>query len=136
MNLVHLQERRAIRRAITIDCEVVRERDFKLVGRKSFDVSTDGMLVSTDLDIEPGDELLVSFKAMYGVHIDTEATAARIVRGLREHDHGPCVGVHFKGLDPVARHILRGSLRKVPPPLPRRARREVRIDYARTVLSI
>ncbi|HEX7664039.1 MAG TPA: PilZ domain-containing protein [Polyangiaceae bacterium] len=136
MNLIHLQERRAIRRAIKIDCEVVRERDFKLVGRTSFDVSTDGMLVSSDLDVEPGEELLVSFQAMYGVHIDTEAKVARIVRGLRAHDQGPCVGVEFKGLDPVSRHILRGSLRKVPPPLPRRARREVRIDYARTVLAI
>lgn len=136
MNLVHLQERRAIRRAIEIECQVVRERDFKLVGKKTFDLSTDGMLVPTSLDVEPGDDLIVSFQLMFGVHVDAEARAARIVRGLRSHDSGPCVGIRFNGLDPITRHILRGSLRKVPPPIPRRARREARIDYAATVLSI
>jgi len=141
MNLVQLQERRAIRRAIQIDCEVVRERDFKLVAKKTFDLSTDGMLVPTSLDVEPGEELLVSFSVTpFGIYFDTEATAARIVRGYRREDQGPCVGVKFNPLDPIARQILRGALRRVPPPLPRRATRidssRPRIDYARTVLSI
>ncbi|MEO7113233.1 MAG: PilZ domain-containing protein, partial [Polyangiaceae bacterium] len=118
MNLVQLQERRAIRRAIQIDCEVVRERDFKLVGKKTFDLSTDGMLVPTSLDVDPGDELIVSFyMTPLGIHFDTEATAARIIRGVRREDReGPCVGVQFRPLDPIARHILRGALRRVPPP--------------------
>jgi PilZ domain len=144
MNLIQLQERRAIRRAIQIDCEVVRERDFKLVGKKTFDLSTDGMLVPTSLDVDPGDELIVSFyMTPLGIHFDTEATAARIIRGVRREDReGPCVGVKFRPLDPIARHILRGALRRVPPPLPRRAAfaridsGRARIDYARTVLSI
>ena len=89
MNLIQLQERRAIRRAIQIDCEVVRERDFKLVGKKTFDLSTDGMLVPTSLDVDPGDDLIVSFyMAPLGIHFDTEATAARIIRGVRREDRG------------------------------------------------
>jgi hypothetical protein len=144
MNLIQLQERRAIRRAIQIDCEVVRERDFKLVAKKTFDLSTDGMLVPTSLDVEPGDDLIVSFyMTPLGIHFDTEATAARIIRGARSEDReGPCVGVKFRPFDPIQRHILRGALRRVPPPLPRRAAfaridsGRARIDYARTVLAI
>lgn len=136
MNVVHLQERGAMRRAAQIECQVVRERDFKLVGKRTFNLSTEGMLVPTSLDVEPGDELIVSFQLGFGVYVHTDAVAARLVRGLRQHDQGPCVGVRFNGLDPIARHILRGSLRRVPPPLPRRARSDVRIDYVKTILSI
>ena len=136
MNLIHLQERRAIRRAIQIECQVVRERDFKIVGERTVDLSTDGMLVPTELDVAPGEDLFVSFRLMYGIHVDVMGKVARMVRGLRAHDQGPCVGVKFAGLDAVTRHIMRGSLRKVPPPLPRRARRDSRIDYAATVLAI
>ncbi len=136
MNLIHLQERRAIRRAIQIDCQVVRERDFKIVGERTVDLSTDGMLVPTELDVEPGEELFVSFQLMFGIQVDVGGKIARLIRGLRTDDQGPCVGVKFDGLDPVTRHIMRGSLRKVPPPLPRRSRREARIDYAATVLAI
>lgn len=145
MNLIQLQERRAIRRAIQVECEVVRERGFKLLAKKTFDLSTDGMLVPTSTyDVDPGEELIVSFyMTPLGIHFDTEATAARIIRGVRREDkEGPCVGVKFKPLDPIQRHILRGALRRVPPPLPRRAAfaridsGRARIDYARTVLSI
>jgi c-di-GMP-binding flagellar brake protein YcgR len=144
MNLVQLQERRAIRRAIQIDCQVVRERDFKLVAKRTFDLSTDGMLVPTIYAVDPGEELIVSFfMTPLGIHFDTEATAARIIRGERREDReGRCIGVKFSPLDPIARHILRGALRRVPPPLPRRAAfaridsGRARIDYAATVRAI
>jgi hypothetical protein len=121
MSIVHLQERRAIRRAIQIDCQVVRTRDFRLVAETTFDLSTDGMLVPTSLDVAIGDELIVSFAAKpFRIYFDLEATAARIVRGRRRSDRGQCVGVRFRSLDAIARQILRGALRYVPPPIPRR----------------
>ncbi|HWL86199.1 MAG TPA: hypothetical protein VNO21_10375, partial [Polyangiaceae bacterium] len=49
-------------------------------------------------------------------------------------DRGRCLGVSFR-LGAVARHILRGGLRRVPPPIPRRER-ERRVDYAKTVHEI
>ena len=44
------RERVAFRHALHVDCQVVRERDFKLVGRRTLDISTTGVQVIADLD--------------------------------------------------------------------------------------
>lgn len=92
------------------------------------------MLVPSDLAVERGENVIVSFEARpLGVWFDTEATVARIVSGRREGDRGqPGVALSFTTLDRVKRFILRGLLRRVPPPLPRRAQR---IDWTRTIRS-
>ena len=89
-------------------------------------------------DAEPGDPLIVSFRATeLGLWFDAEATVARVVHGRRPKDCGRCVGVAFTKLDPVARLILRSHLRRVAPPVPQRRRRaDQRVDYAATVRRI
>ena len=117
-----------------ITCQVVRERDFRLVAERALDVSPDGMLVRTDADLEVGESMIVSFKATsLGIWVDTEANVARIVKGRREGDRGAGIGLSFSTLDRVKRLILRGHLRRVPPPLPRRTQR---IDWTATVRSL
>jgi PilZ domain len=135
MNMfVHAQQRETIRRAVQIPCQVVRERDFKLIGARTVDLSPHGMLVKSEADVLPDERLIVSFRATaFNLWFDTEAVVTRIVSGRRPGDPGRCLGVRFRTLDAVARHILRGSLRKVPPPVPRRERR---MDYAATVRRI
>jgi hypothetical protein len=135
MNMfVHAQQRQAIRRAVQIPCQVVRERDFKLIGARTVDLSPDGMLVKSEADVRPDEKLIVSFKlTAFDLWFDTEAVVARVVAGRRPGDRGRCLGVRFRGLDAIARHILRGNLRKVPPPVPRRERR---LDYAATIRRI
>lgn len=114
-------------------CQVVRERDFRLVAERAVDVSPDGMLVRTDAELEVGESLIVSFEATsLGLWFDTEASVARIVRGRRDGDRGAGFGLSFSTLDRVKRLILRGHLRRVPPPLPRRTQR---IDWSATVRS-
>jgi hypothetical protein len=54
--------RRAFRREVILSCQVVRERDFRLVSELALDLSTQGMLVSTDLRVLTGEPLLVSFR--------------------------------------------------------------------------
>lgn len=131
---VHAQQRQAIRRAVQIPCQVVRERDFKLIGARTLDLSPEGMLVKSEADVRPDEKLIVSFKlTAFNLWFDTEAVVARVVAGRRPGDRGRCLGVSFRGLDAIARHILRGNLRKVPPPVPRRERR---LDYAATVRHI
>ncbi|HEY8075791.1 MAG TPA: PilZ domain-containing protein [Labilithrix sp.] len=131
---VRRNDRREIRRARRFFCQVVRERDFKLVATQAIDVSPDGMLVATDFDLEPGESLIVSFKATgLGIWFDTEAKVVRNVRGRRHGDKGRGVGLRFLSLDPVKRLILRGHLRRVPPPVPRRTQR---IDWSASVRSI
>jgi hypothetical protein len=131
---VRKNDRREVRRAVSVPCQIVRERDFRLVSDTTLDVSPDGMLVATTMDLEPGEPLLVSFQATeLGLWFDGEARVARMVRGRRPGDKGKAVGLTFSSLSRVQRFILRGELRRVPPPVPRRPQR---IDWTATVRSI
>jgi hypothetical protein len=132
--LVHKNERREIRRRVKIPCRVVRESDRRLVGTNILDVSPGGMLVMTMRDCAPGDDLLVSFRASdLGIWFEARAKVARVVRGRRPKDLGRGIGITFTRLDPVAKLVLRGHLRRTAPPVPQR---EARIDYAATILRI
>ena len=134
LKFVHRNDRREVRRAVGLTCQVVRERDFRLISDQAVDLSPDGMLVSSDHDMVVGENLIVSFKAtQLGLWFDTEASVARIIKGRRDGDRGAGIGLSFSTLDRVKRLILRGHLRRVPPPLPRRTQR---IDWTATVRSL
>jgi hypothetical protein len=129
--LVHAQQRRALRRAIRVDCQVVRERDFRLVGSRGVDLSPKGMLVMSQEPVLTGEPLIVSFRLPRGLFwFDSEATVARVVHGRRPGDGARCFGVAFDTLDPDCQWFLALALRGVPPPLPKR---EPRVDYAGSV---
>jgi hypothetical protein len=131
---VRKNERREVRRAISMSCQIVRERDFRLVSDRALDVSPDGMLIVTDVELEPGENVFVSFRATeLGLWFDTEACVARVVRGRRPGDAGKGAALRFSTMPRVKRFILRNHLRRVPPPVPRRAQR---IDWAATVRGI
>jgi hypothetical protein len=144
--LVRRRQRKALRRSVRIDCQVVRERDFTLIGRRAVDLSDGGMLVlsepcwpsssrarSPDLDVLTGEDMVVSFRApATRLWFDCAATVARVIHGRRPEDWGPCLGLSFD-LDEVNRARLGAELRGLPPPLPAR---EPRIDYARTVHEV
>jgi len=134
LKFVHRNDRREVRRAVGLTCQVVRERDFRLIADQAIDLSPDGMLVASDHDMAIGESLIVSFKAtQLGLWFDTEASVARVIKGRRPGDRGAGVGLSFSTLDRVKRLILRGHLRRVPPPLPRRSQR---IDWTATVRSL
>ncbi|MBS2018289.1 MAG: PilZ domain-containing protein [Deltaproteobacteria bacterium] len=131
---VRKNERREVRRAMVLSCQVVRERDFRLISEKALDLSPDGMLIATDVDLEPGENVFVSFKATeLGLWFDSEASVARVIRGRRPGDRGKGIALRFSTMPRVKRLILRGHLRRVPPPIPRRAQR---IDWSATIRSI
>jgi hypothetical protein len=122
-----------IRHAVRIDCEVVRERDFKLVGSHAVDLSPDGMLVLADATVLTGEEVIVTFRTpKSSLWFDAIGTVARVVHGRRPGDFGPCLGIRFDQAEEVSRIVLGDKLRHVPPPLPRRA---ARLDYAAMVTS-
>jgi hypothetical protein len=134
LRFIRRNDRREVRKALPLGCQVVRERDFRIVATQALDLSPDGMLVRTEHYIEPGENMFVCFKATnLGLWFDSEATVARVVQGRRAEDRGVAVGLSFSTLDRVKRLILRGHLRRVPPPLPRRAQR---IDWTATVRSL
>jgi hypothetical protein len=81
-----------------------------------------------------GEKMLVSFQAtQLGLWFDTQAEVTRIIRGRRPEDEGRAFGMKFTNMDHVSRLILRGHLRRVPPPLPQRP---TRVDYAATIRQI
>jgi hypothetical protein len=132
--LVHARQRRAVRRAIRVSCQVVRERDCRLVARRIVDLSPLGMLVVASAPVLTGEPVFAAFRVSIGprtvLAMDVPATVVRVVHGRRPGDPGHCLGIEFEALDPAAERILRAALRGVPPPLPMR---EPRIDYAASV---
>jgi len=132
--LVRKNDRREVRRAISIPCQILRESDFRLVAETALDVSPDGMLVQTEIDLEPGENVFVSFRATeLGIWFDSEAKVARVIRGRRPTDKGKAIGLSFSTMSRVKRFILRNHLRKIPPPVPRRSQR---VDWTATVNEI
>jgi hypothetical protein len=112
---------------------VVRERDCRIVARRSVDVSTLGMRVVADFPVLTGEPVFVAFGIGRGkarIALDVAATVARVIHGRRPGDGGHCLGLEFDGLDGDTERLLRAALRGVPPPLPMR---EPRVDYAASV---
>jgi hypothetical protein len=129
--LVYAQERQSLRRAIRVDCQVVRERDFKLLGSRGVDLSPAGMLVMAQEPILTGEPVIVSFRLPRGLYwFDAEATVARVVHGRRPGDAGRCFGIEFHTLAEDCKWFLALALRGNPPPVPRRT---ARVDYAASV---
>jgi hypothetical protein len=126
--LVHAQQRRALRRGVRVDCQVVRERDFTLIGSRGLDLSPLGMLVMAQEPVLTGEPLIVAFRLPRSTWwFDAEATVTRVVHGRRPRDRGRCFGIEFETLDSAVQYLLHSVLENVPPPVPTRDRR---IDYA------
>jgi c-di-GMP-binding flagellar brake protein YcgR len=115
------QPRRAFRREVILSCQVVRERDFRQVSDLALDLSTEGMLVATEMPVLTGEEVIVSFRPPRSDRwLDVSATVARVVHGRRPGDRGRCLGLAFHGLDAASQRVLFRHLRGLPGPEPSR----------------
>ncbi len=116
------QPRRAFRRYVRLDCQVVRERDFKLIAELAIDLSTEGMQVITRERILSGEEVIVSFKPpRSNVWVDAQAIVARVVHGRRPTDRGRrCLGLSFHTMNADDQTALWECLRGLPAPEPAR----------------
>jgi hypothetical protein len=128
------QRRHERRRHVNLACEAVRDRDFRRVGERLLDLSSEGALLRTYRELELGDEVLLAFQAPRTRQwIDARAIVVRKIRGVRKEDRGEGVGLYFLPLERVQEVVLSASLERVPPTLPARPRA---IDYASTVRAI
>jgi hypothetical protein len=117
--------RRLARRAARVPCQVVRERDFRLVADRVLDLSASGVLVGPADPVLTGERVLITFRSRAG-WIDAEAVVARVVHGRRDGEHSRSLGLCFEALDETSRLALDRSLRMcVPVPPGRRAERRV-----------
>jgi len=129
--LVPAHQRRVVRRAMRVQCRVVRERDCQFIGSSGLDLSPLGMLVMGHRAALTGEPVLVSFRLPRTTRwFGASATIARVIHGRRPNDVGRCFALEFEPLDSDMQRRLRAVLRGVPPPLPNR---EPRIDYAASI---
>jgi len=128
--LLRAKQRQTMRRAVRVPCQVVREHDFKLIGKSAIDLSTRGMLLECDTRVLTGEEVIVAFRSpKTRMWFDCPATVARVVHGRRPYDCGRFLGIQFD-LDEWQSFALKTELRGLPPPFPKR---ELRIDYAASI---
>jgi hypothetical protein len=107
--------RAQLRRPVSTFCEVVRERDFRLVGSRLVDLSTRGLLVESDLQVLTGDEVLVSLRSPTDKRwYDCTGTVARIIHGRRKRDRRRAVAIAFENLDVFSELLLCEELRRLP----------------------
>ena len=129
--LLRHYQRQTLRRAVRVECQLVREHDFKLIGRSAIDLSTRGMLVETTDRILTGETVIVSFRSpRRRAWFDAQGTIARVIHGRRPYDTGCFLGVQFDVFDDQQARLLRADLQGLPPPFPKR---ELRIDYAASI---
>lgn len=130
----HPQRRHASRRAVDLRCEAVRDRGFRLAGDRILDLSAEGAFLVTQLSLELGDEVILSFKApRTRFWIDARGVVVRQIAGKRKSDRARGVGLRFLPIEGAERAVLEATLSKAPPTLPRRP---PSIDYAAAVREI
>jgi hypothetical protein len=119
------KNRRLARRAVRVPCQVVRERDFRLVADRVLDLSASGVLVGPADPVLTGERVIITFLSRTG-WVDAEAVVARVVHGRRNGEHSRSLGLRFEALDETSRQALDSGLRMyVPVPPGKRAERRV-----------
>ncbi|HEV3193168.1 MAG TPA: PilZ domain-containing protein [Polyangiaceae bacterium] len=106
--------RARVRRSVQTPCEVVRARDYSLVGTRAIDLSARGMLLEIDTCVLTGEELLVLFRSPSGDWYDYDATVSRVLHGRRHGDERRAIGIAFDPIDPWREILLCEALRRAP----------------------
>jgi PilZ domain len=109
--------RASFRRYVRLDCQVVREHDFRLIGDLALDLSTRGMLVRARERVLTGEEVIVSFKPpRSNAWFDAQGVVARVLHGRRPGDYGLSFGIEFVNLSQADELILFEQLRGIAAP--------------------
>jgi hypothetical protein len=112
--------RGALRHSVYISCQVVRQRDFRLVGDTVVDLSTSGMLVTPADPVLTGERVIASFRLPGSTFwIDVEATVARVAHGRRPTEHTRAIGLEFDPMPALSQLVLAAALQAKPPAPPR-----------------
>jgi hypothetical protein len=111
--------RRAVRRSVRIDCQVVRERDFTLVADRIVNLSESGLVVSPADPALTGERLIVSFRIPHSAYwVDAEATVARVIHGRRPGEYSRGLALELEEVEEIPQMLLRRVLGRCPPAPP------------------
>ena len=123
--------RTSFRRYVRIDCQVVREHDFRMIGDLALDLSTKGMLVRARERVLTGEEVIVSFKPPRSNDwFDAQGVVARVLHGRRPGDYGLSFGIEFVNLSKDDELILFEQLRGIAAPDAQRPPRPLAYDLS------
>lgn len=125
-------ERSTARFGVHVACQVVRERDFRVIGRGTLDVSLTGMLLQCTYDADVGDEVIISFKTRGDEYVDGVGMVTRRMEGRRRGDLGLTMAIAFTSIDDESLRALARMLELAPVIV----ERTPRLDYAREVQRI
>jgi len=120
--------RRAVRHSVRLECQVVRERDFRLLADRVVNLSATGLVVSPADPALTGERLIVSFRIPHSGHwVDAEATVARVVHGRRPGEHTRALALELENIEEIPQMLLTRALQRCPPAPPgrRAGRRKV-----------
>lgn len=108
------------RRLLRQRCQVVRERDFKLIADRVFDVSASGALVMPADPVLTGERVILSFQLPHSLYwVDTEAVVTRVLHGRRPGEYTRGLALELDGMSGLSRFMLERALRHLPPAPPR-----------------
>ena len=111
--------RRATRHSVRLECQVVRERDFRLIADRVVNLSATGLLVSPADPALTGERLIVSFRIPHSGHwVDAEATVARVVHGRRPGEHTRGLALELEDVEEIPKMLLSRALGRCPPAPP------------------
>jgi hypothetical protein len=92
-------------------CQVVRERDFKLVATSVMNVSESGLLVDADVPVKFGEKIVVTFySAAVKDWIDASGTVTRVSYGPKWMARKQAFGLTFDTIDEGSRRNIRRSM--------------------------
>jgi hypothetical protein len=119
---------------LRLPCQVVRERDFRLIADRLDNLSVSGLAVSPAEPVLTGEKLIVSFRLpSEGVWVDAEARVTRVNHGRRPGDDCRALGLSFEGLDGQAQSAIEREL-KTKPPMPQG--RSIRDEHAQRITRV
>lgn len=92
-------------------CQVVRERDFKLVASSVMNVSESGLFVDADVPVRFGERMIVTFYSpAVKTWIDAEGTVTRVALGPKWMGRTQAFGVAFDNIDAASQKNIRRSM--------------------------
>jgi hypothetical protein len=124
------------RHLLRLPCQVVRERDFRLIADRLENLSLSGLEVSPAEPVLTGEKLIVSFRLpREGVWVDAEARVTRVIHGRRPGDEGRSLGLAFEAVDEHTQRAIEKELSNTPVAPPGRSMRDEHSQRITRVLA-
>ncbi|HEX2677456.1 MAG TPA: PilZ domain-containing protein [Polyangiales bacterium] len=131
--------RKSLRRAVRLEADVLADLWDGPVPFVATNLSPDGLFLESDLPLEIGSELIVSFVPPRWQTSEPVTALAEVARvGLfrrRRERRMSGMGLRFLELENCESDLLAEALRGLPPPLPKRSDRHTTIELVRPSLD-